>query len=108
MQSSPLPRASLLGRPAPICASGVWAKGELDPAALENRAIVDLDKAPRNARGLVEYQSDFFILWPADPRRTNGVLVYDVTNRGSKRIFQQLDDSTERPSDPVVVSAGQR
>jgi hypothetical protein len=90
-----------LGRPAPICASGVWAKGELDPAALENRAIVDLDKAPRNARGLVEYETDFFILWPADPRRTNGVLVYDVTNRGSKRIFQQLDDA---PSAPAIQS----
>jgi len=29
------------------------AKGELDPAAPENTVIVDLDKAPRNARGLV-------------------------------------------------------
>jgi len=68
---------------------------------LENRAIVDLDKAPRNARGLVEYKTDFFILWPADPRRTNGVLVYDVTNRGSKRIFQRLDDA---PSAPAIQS----
>jgi hypothetical protein len=69
------------------------AKGELDPAAPENRVIVDLDKAPRNARGLVEYETDFFILRPTDPSRTNGVLVYDVTNRGSKRIFQLLDDA---------------
>jgi Alpha/beta hydrolase domain len=69
------------------------AKGELDPAAPENQAIVDLDKAPRNARGLVEYETDFFILRPTDPSRTNGVLVYDVTNRGSKRIFQLLDDA---------------
>jgi hypothetical protein len=73
------------------------AKGELDPAAPENRVIVDLDKAPRNARGLVEYETNFFILRPADPSRTNGVLVYDVTNRGSKRIFQRLDDA---PGDP--------
>jgi Alpha/beta hydrolase domain len=69
------------------------AKGELDPAAPENQAIADLDKAPRNARGLVEYETDFFILRPADPNRTNGVLVYDVTNRGSKRIFHLLDDA---------------
>src|ERR1700745_963090 len=69
------------------------AKGELDPAAPENQAIADLDKAPRNARGLVEYETDFFILRPADPSRTNGVLVYDVTNRGSKRVFQLLDDA---------------
>jgi hypothetical protein len=69
------------------------AKGELDPAVPENRVIVDLDKASRNARGLVEYETDFFILRPAEPSRTNGVLVYDVTNRGSKRIFQLLDDA---------------
>jgi len=69
------------------------AKGELDPAAPQNEVIVDLDKAPRNAQGLVEYETDFFILRPVDPGRTNGVLVYDVTNRGSKRIFQLLDDA---------------
>ena len=77
------------------------AKGELDPAAPENRVIVDLDKAPRNARGLVEYETDFFILRPTDPGRSNGVLVYDVTNRGSKRIFQRLDDA---PGDPAAAA----
>jgi hypothetical protein len=71
------------------------AKGEIDPAAPQNQVIVDLDKAPRNARGLVEYETDFFILRPADPGRTNGVLVYDVTNRGRKRLFAMLDDASE-------------
>jgi len=75
------------------------AKGELDPAAPQNAVIVDLDRAPRNARGLVEYESDFFILRPQDPGRTSGVLVYDVTNRGSKRIFQLLDDAPSAPVD---------
>jgi hypothetical protein len=77
------------------------AKGELDPKAPENTVIVDLDKAPRNARGLVEYESDFFIMGPADPAGTNRVLVYDVTNRGSKRIFQFLDDA---PGDPPAAA----
>jgi hypothetical protein len=77
------------------------AKGELDPAAPENRVIVDLDKASRNARGLVEYETDFFVLRPADPGRADGVLVYDVTNRGSKRIFQLLDDA---PGDNPAAS----
>jgi len=75
------------------------AKGELDPAMPENRVIVDLAKAPRNARGFVECETDFFILRPADPSRTSGVLVYDVTNRGSKRIFQLLDDARSAPID---------
>jgi hypothetical protein len=79
----------------------IWgvATGELAPAAPQNAVIVDLDRAPRNARGGVEYETDFFILRPEDPGRTSGVLVYDVTNRGSKRIFQLLDDAPSVPVD---------
>jgi len=70
------------------------AKGEIDPATPENRVITDLDKALRNAHGRVEYETDFFILRPADPRRVNSVLVYDVTNRGRKMILSLLDDAS--------------
>ena len=70
------------------------AKGEIDPAAPENSVITDLDKAPRNAHGMVEYETDFFILRPVDPRRASGVLVYDVTNRGRKMILNLLDDAS--------------
>ncbi len=69
------------------------AKGEIDSAAPENKSIVDLDKAPRNARGMVEYEADFFILRPAEPQRGSGVLVYDVTNRGRKMILGRLDEA---------------
>jgi hypothetical protein len=69
------------------------AKGEIDPAAPENKVIVDLDKAPRNARGMVEYETDFFILRPAEPQRGSGLLVYDVTNRGRKVILGRLDEA---------------
>src|SRR6266699_3831315 len=72
------------------------ARGMLDPAAPANAGIVDLDKAPTNARGLVEYATDFDILRPKDAARGPGILVYDVPNRGSKRIFNLLDDSVAR------------
>jgi len=72
--------------------SGV-AKGEIDPAAAQNKVIVDLDKAPRNARGMVEYETDFFILRPAEPQRTGATLVYDVTNRGRKVILGRFDEA---------------
>ena len=68
------------------------ARGMLDPAAPQNAGIVDLDKAAKNARGLVEYATDFDMLRPKDSRRGSGILVYDVPNRGSKRIFTLLDD----------------
>jgi hypothetical protein len=69
------------------------AKGELDPAAVQNHVIADLDKALRNSRGMVEYETDFFILRPAEPRRASGILVYDVTNRGRKVILGRLDEA---------------
>jgi hypothetical protein len=69
------------------------AKGEIDPASLENEVIADLDKAPRNVLGMIEYEAEFFILRPVEPARASNVLVYDVTNRGRKMIFNLLDDA---------------
>src|SRR5204863_7947205 len=78
------------------------AQGVLDPAAPENAGIVDLDKATPNKAGQVEYATDFFILRPAEPRHGSGILVYDVTNRGAKRIFSLLDDVPA--NDPIAVN----
>src|ERR1019366_6705582 len=40
-----------------------------------NRIIADLDKAPRNSQGRVEFSADVFIVRPKDPARGNGVLL---------------------------------
>ena len=48
------------------------AKGEVDPKAAGNRGIALIDKAPLNARGMVEYATDFFVLRPRDPAKGNG------------------------------------
>jgi Alpha/beta hydrolase domain len=84
------------------------ARGELDPRAPENTVIADLDKAPCNAAGLVEYATDFDMLRPAEPRRGSSILVYDVPNRGSKRIFNLLDDvpanDPARTNDPKTLA----
>lgn len=65
--------------------------GELDPTDPLNTQIVNLDRASRNAEGMVEYSAGIFILKPVDPSRGNGTLFYDVPNRGNKlgvRLFQ--------------------
>jgi hypothetical protein len=69
------------------------ARGELDPASPRNAGIVDLDRAERNARGLIGYELDLFILRPANIGRGSGTLVYDVTNRGRKVILERLDEA---------------
>src|SRR5262245_53700279 len=47
------------------------AYGEVDPKSALNKIIVNLDQAPRNAKGRVEYWTDIFILKPVDMRRGN-------------------------------------
>lgn len=54
----------------------------IDPADPRNQVIVNLDRAPLNADGLVEATADLRILTPADSQRGNGVALVDVSNRG--------------------------
>src|SRR5687767_2579882 len=57
--------------------------GQLDPRDRRNRIIQDLDLAPRNAAGKVEYVATFSLMMPADLAKASGVLVYSVVNRGN-------------------------
>ena len=58
-----------------------------DPSNRENRRIVDLDLAPRNASGEVEAWSEFVMLRPKDPARAADVAVIDIVNRGGMTTF---------------------
>jgi hypothetical protein len=57
--------------------------GELDPADPQNALITDIQFAPRNARGKVEYVGTFSLMKPIDLSRASGVLMYSVVNRGN-------------------------
>ena len=74
----------------------------VDPGNAHNKIIVDVDKAPRNAQGKVEFSADLFILRPKDASRGNGVALFDVVNRGRKGVLGvfnrakgSLDPATE-------------
>lgn len=45
--------------------------GELDPADPANSGVQDINLAPRNARGMVEYVTNVELLKPADTARGN-------------------------------------
>jgi alpha/beta hydrolase family protein len=58
----------------------------VDPKAPRNHVVVDLDKAPVNGQGLVEFSSDLYILRPkATPG--NGAALVDILNRGNKVVL---------------------
>ncbi len=60
----------------------------VNPADAHNRAIVDLDKAPRNAQGEVEFSADLYLLKPKDMSKGNGAVLFEVSNRGGKGIVR--------------------
>src|SRR5213594_3512560 len=62
------------------------AFGELDPNDPKNAVIVDLQLAPRNKNGKVEYAFDFYILKPIDLAKGNHKMLYEPPNRGRKTI----------------------
>src|SRR5215204_5806625 len=55
----------------------------IDPQNPHNQIIADLDKAPVNVPGRVEFSSDLYILRPKAPRG-NGAALVDILNRGNK------------------------
>lgn len=63
----------------------------VDPNNPHNNTIADIDKAPRNSQGKVEFSADLFILRPKDSSRGNGVLLFDVPNRGGKGVLSSLN-----------------
>jgi len=63
----------------------------VDPRLPANKIIVDLDRAPRNAQGLVEFSSDIVVMQPKDPAKSNGTLLFEVSNRGGKGLVGMFD-----------------
>jgi hypothetical protein len=78
----------------------------VDPTAAAQRGITDIEKAPRDADGLVRFAADFSILKPADPRRGNRRIFFDYGNRGNKRMLQFFNDAPASNDPRTLAHAG--
>jgi len=74
------------------------------PDDIHNRIIVDLDRATRNAQGLVEAVTDVEILRPSVAANGNRTLFYEVLNRGSKLGFALFNDLPAVTNDLVKAT----
>lgn len=74
------------------------------PGDAHNSMIVDLDKAPRNAQGLVEAVTDVEILRPTNAANGNRRLFYEALNRGGKLGFALFNDDNPVVNDLVKAS----
>ncbi|MBM3861963.1 MAG: hypothetical protein FJ395_20255 [Verrucomicrobia bacterium] len=75
---------------------------EVDPNDASSARIADIKLAPRNARGRVEFWTDFFLLKPVDSKRGNGRLLYDVNNRGNKLALWTFNEA--RGNNPTTLA----
>ncbi len=82
------------------------AYGEVDPTDPRNAVITDIEFAPRNANGMVEYSIDVYILKPVDLRQGSHKLFMEVNNRGRKR-FSGLNNSPETNDPTTATDAGE-
>ena len=75
------------------------AAGELDPLDPRNLVITDIQQAPRNANGNVQYTATFTMLKPIDMSKASGVLVYGISNRGGRALgFGNIGVTSANPA----------
>src|SRR5262249_3905901 len=83
------------------------AYGELDPRDPLNAIIQDLELAPRNAAGMVEYSMDISILKPVDMSKSNRTLLYETVNRGRKNLpFLNIGGDQTKAGDGFLQRQG--
>lgn len=83
------------------------AYGEVDPNDPRNAVITDIERAPRNANGNVEYSTDVWIVRPVDTEKGNGALFFELNNRGGNLSFGAINDSVGAGNNPsTAASAG--
>jgi hypothetical protein len=72
----------------------------VDPGHPDNALIADIDLAPTDVQGLVNFSADFRILRPVDPPKGSHTLFLDVVNRGRGRAPKLLNDAPD--ADPTA------
>ena len=76
----------------------------VDPLSPAYAEVVDLDRAPRNTEGLVEYTADVCILKPVGPGKRR--LFFGYGNRGNKRELQFFNDAPASNDPRALRDAG--
>ncbi|MEA2986489.1 MAG: hypothetical protein QOD94_2743 [Alphaproteobacteria bacterium] len=83
------------------------AYGEIDPRNPLNAIIQDLELAPRNARGMVEYSMGISILKPLDMSKGNRTLLYETVNRGRQNLpFLNIGGDRDKAGDGFLQREG--
>src|SRR5437764_1096709 len=80
----------------------------INPNDPRNRIVVDLDKAPRNPAGLVEFAADMYVLRPKQSVRGNGAALVEVSNRGGRSLVRSFNRGSPNPDPSSDEELGDR
>ncbi|RYE17126.1 MAG: hypothetical protein EOP45_16350, partial [Sphingobacteriaceae bacterium] len=103
---SPTFEGRIFGKVGPYEKLKGRAYGEVDPNQPQNALITDINSAPRNNSGMVEYSMDIYILKPVNMELSNHKLFAELPNRGSK-LFGGLNKSTGGNDPTTADEAGE-
>jgi hypothetical protein len=76
----------------------------IDPKDKRNSRIVDLEHASQAADGRVHFSADLYVLRPADEARGNGVLLFEIANRGRKGLLGRFNRAAGGSQDPTSAA----
>jgi hypothetical protein len=79
---------------------------EVDPGSWANGMVFDLEYAPTNARGKVEFTGEFIMLKPVDLSKGNHRLLFEVNNRGNLRALGYYNDARDSNDPATAEHAG--
>lgn len=75
----------------------------VDPKDPHNRIVIDLDRAPTNHAGRVEFSADVYIVRPKGAPHENAAALVEVSNRGGRGAIRSFNRGSPNP-DPDSVS----
>lgn len=78
----------------------------IDPQEKDLPFVCDLEYAPRNSEGLVEFKAVLDIVKPVDLSRGNRKLLFDFSNRGGRGAFTRLNDGGGDYAKPSAAGNG--
>ena len=81
---------------------------QVDPKLPANRIIADIDLAPRDAAGRVDFSADLYVLKPRDPAKANGTVLFEVSNRGGKGMLSMFNRAKGSPDPRDDAEFGDR
>jgi hypothetical protein len=98
-ETRPFAEGKSFGDAGPYVRLQGTAHFEVDPRDPLNALVINLDKAPRNSKGMVEFKTTFVIVKPADMSRWNRKILYGINNRGNpiELRFHQFPPSVDMP-----------